>query len=210
MGKFKLPAFITRNIIISSIIGLIIGVAVILAMIEFDHYTSTDTFCASCHSMDIVAKEYRESIHYTSRSGVRAQCGDCHVHEGVFAAAWDHFMGYNDLLEQLFGPDYDDPVVLNVHRPDMAFRARDWFNKDGSKTCLRCHVREAITGSHPLTHEIHMVDAKDKGCVECHYNLVHRKVPHKKTFKRDKWNEMIEKEYNLKPGDAQKILDESH
>ena len=42
--------------------------------------TNTEAFCISCHSMkDNVYEEYKTSIHYSNRSGVRAICSDCHV-----------------------------------------------------------------------------------------------------------------------------------
>ncbi|MGD8350353.1 MAG: NapC/NirT family cytochrome c, partial [Gammaproteobacteria bacterium] len=41
--------------------------------------TSTLTFCTSCHEMDWVYEEYKQSVHYKNASGVRATCPDCHV-----------------------------------------------------------------------------------------------------------------------------------
>ena len=42
--------------------------------------TNTEKFCISCHEMeDNVFKEYRNTIHYQNRTGVRATCPDCHV-----------------------------------------------------------------------------------------------------------------------------------
>ena len=42
--------------------------------------TNTMEFCISCHEMrDNVYKEYKETVHYQNRSGVRATCSDCHV-----------------------------------------------------------------------------------------------------------------------------------
>src|SRR5438093_8182619 len=42
--------------------------------------TNTEAFCISCHEMrDFVYAEYKETIHYTNRTGVRATCPDCHV-----------------------------------------------------------------------------------------------------------------------------------
>jgi len=42
--------------------------------------TNTEKFCISCHEMrDNVYKEYRDTIHYQNRTGVRATCPDCHV-----------------------------------------------------------------------------------------------------------------------------------
>jgi len=84
-----LPEFITRHVLFALIIGAVSGVVFIVMLIEFDHYTSTEAFCTSCHSMELVAEPYRNSNHYKPRSGVRASCGDCHVSEGVFAATWE-------------------------------------------------------------------------------------------------------------------------
>ncbi|HRE18510.1 MAG TPA: NapC/NirT family cytochrome c, partial [Rhodocyclaceae bacterium] len=43
-------------------------------------WTNREEFCISCHEMkDNVYQEYRNTIHYSNRSGVRATCPDCHV-----------------------------------------------------------------------------------------------------------------------------------
>jgi len=206
MIKLKLPVFITRHVLFALVVGGVAGVLFILLLGEFDHFSSTEEFCTSCHSMALAAKPYRQSVHYAPSSGVRASCGDCHVSVGVFAATWDHFLGAKDLIKQIFGPDYDDPVVNALHLPEAAFTARRWFKAKDSATCKRCHVQEAINGTRFDTLLIHQEDAKGKTCIECHYNLVHRRVPYEKTFKRDKWNRMIEKEYGLDPGAADALL----
>jgi hypothetical protein len=43
-------------------------------------WTNREAFCISCHEMkDNVYAEYRNTIHYQNRTGVRATCPDCHV-----------------------------------------------------------------------------------------------------------------------------------
>lgn len=206
MIKLELPLFITRHVLFALLAGGAAGIGFILFLIEFDHLTTTEEFCTTCHSMEIVAEPYRQSAHYRAKSGVRASCGDCHVSEGVFAATWDHFIGGKDVLNQIFGPNYDDPVINALHLPEAAFSARQWFKDRKSATCKRCHEKEAIYGSRADTLAIHLEDAKDKTCIECHYNLVHKKVPDQSVFKRHEWNRMIEAEFNLKPGTADKLL----
>lgn len=208
MIKFKLPLFITRHVLFALMIGGLAGIGFVLFLIEFDHYTSTEEFCTTCHSMVLVAEPYRESAHYLPSSGVRASCGDCHVSEGVFAATWDHFIGGKDVINQIFGPDYDDPVINALHLPEAAFAARQWFKDRDSATCKRCHVKEAIFGSRPDTNLIHTEDAKDKTCIDCHYNLVHQRVPAESVFKRDAWNRMIEEKFGLEAGEADKLLED--
>ena len=42
--------------------------------------TNTLEFCISCHSMaSTVYPEYQQSTHYQNRTGIRAECPDCHV-----------------------------------------------------------------------------------------------------------------------------------
>ena len=42
--------------------------------------TNTLDFCISCHEMrNTVYQEYKQTIHYSNRTGVRAICSDCHV-----------------------------------------------------------------------------------------------------------------------------------
>lgn len=208
--RLRLPWFITRHVLFALVIGGLGGIMFLYFLLEFDHFTSTSEFCTSCHSMKYAEEVYQQSAHYNSDSGVRADCGDCHVSEGVFAATWDHAMGMKDLIKQMVGkivgPDYDDPVLNALHLPQSAFEAREWFRKKDSATCKRCHVIDAVMGKRPDTAQIHAEDAKGKTCIDCHYNLVHRKVPDEKTFKQDAWNAMIEEDFGLEPGTAAKLL----
>ncbi|MCP3870415.1 MAG: cytochrome C [Gammaproteobacteria bacterium] len=206
MSKSGFSRLITRHVLFALIAGSVAGIGFVLFLIEFDHLSSTEAFCTSCHSMELVAQPYRESTHYLPASGVRASCGDCHVSEGVFAASWDHFLGAKDLFAQVFGPDYDDPAINALHLPEAAFAARRWFRKKDSATCKRCHVQEAISGSRPATQTIHREETGNKSCIDCHYNLVHRFVPDEKTFKRERWNQMIEQEFGMEPGSAESLM----
>jgi nitrate/TMAO reductase-like tetraheme cytochrome c subunit len=209
MIKIPIPEFINRRIVAALVVAGLSGMVFMLMLIEFDHLTSTEEFCTTCHSMELVAEPYRQSSHYNPPSGVRASCGDCHVSEGVLTATFDHVMGTKDLIAQLFGPDYDNPVVSALHLPEAAFAARKWFKDRDSATCRRCHVQEAISGRRTDTLGVHREDAQGKSCIDCHINLVHRKVPGEKVFKRDQWNRMVEQEFNLQAGMADKILDGS-
>lgn len=207
MNRPRLLDVINRKVLYALTIGGVAGVGFMLFLIEFDELTSTEAFCTSCHSMQFAAETYRQSAHYLPVSGVRASCGDCHVSEGVFSATWDHFLGSKDLLAQIFGPDYDDPVINALHLPDSAFAARRWFKATDSATCLRCHQLDAIQGKRAGTLAIHREETADKSCIDCHINLVHRKVPDERTFKREAWNRMIEEEFGLAPGSAKALLD---
>ena len=206
MIKLRLPLFITRHVLFALVAGGLGGIVFMFFLLEFDEFTSSNEFCTTCHSMTYADVSYQQSVHYNSASGVRATCGDCHVSEGLIMATYDHAVGTKDLIKQLFGPKYDDPVVNLLHLPEAAFAARDWFRRRDSATCKRCHTIEAIQGTRANTAAIHQEETEDKTCVDCHYNLVHRKVPDRKTFKREAWNRMVEKEFELAPGTAAKLM----
>lgn len=206
MASFLSSLTITRSVLIALIVGSLGGMAFMIFLMEFDRFSSTNAFCTSCHSMTMAADEYRKSVHFNPVSGVRAECGDCHVSEGVFAATWDHIKGGLDLWKQVFGADYDDPVVNALHLPEAAFKTRQWFRETGSATCQRCHVLEAIQGKRADTAAIHREETQGKSCIDCHENLVHRQVPSEETFKREAWNRMIEEEFGLEPGAAARLL----
>ena len=42
--------------------------------------TNNEAFCVSCHEMEQnVYREYKRTVQYSNRTGVRATCPDCHV-----------------------------------------------------------------------------------------------------------------------------------
>jgi len=202
----KRLSFITRHVLFALVAGGLGGILFMVFLLEFDRFASTNAFCTSCHSMTYAAAPYRQSRHYASVSGVRAQCGDCHVSTGLFMATYDHVVGIKDLFKQFFGPDYDDPAINLVHLPEAAFAARAWFKRRDSATCRRCHTVEAILGTRADTAAIHREEARGQTCIDCHLNLVHRAVPDERTFKRAAWNQMVEEEFALPPGTAARIL----
>ena len=139
--------------------------------------TNTESFCISCHVMkDNVYEEYTKTIHYDNRSGVRADCTDCHVPK-----AWVHKVArkiqatLHEVPHWLLG-------TINTREKFLARRAylaeRVWENmrKTDSRECRNCHD------------ELHMDEKKqdrysvrrhkkgiEKGqtCIDCHEGIAH-------------------------------------
>ena len=65
---------------------------------------------------------------------------------------------------------------------------------------------EARQGKRDETAAIHREETQGKTCIDCHENLVHRHVTSQETFKRAAWNQMIEEEFGLLPGTAERLL----
>lgn len=166
--------------------GLIALVAVVallgisfVAAEELNIYANSTEFCISCHSMKThVYEEFKKSKHYTNASGVRPECGQCHVAKRFWPAAWDHAKGTHDLIAE-FSHDWTQNEVFEARRSRMAEKARLKMLAEDSHTCRECHKMEAIVPTRKRGERAHN-DAMQKGrtnCIACHYNLVHNEAP---------------------------------
>ncbi len=159
-------------------IVVVLGVAFVAAE-ELNIRGNSTEFCISCHSMSAyVYEEFKTSKHYTSASGVRPQCGSCHVAKRFWPAVYDHMMGTHDLIAE-FSHDWTKPENFEAKRSKMAEKARLKMLGENSDTCRSCHNFEAIAPTRKRGERAHE-DAKKKGktnCIACHYNLVHKEAP---------------------------------
>ena len=64
----------------SVVIGaVVVGVLMTTGFHGVLNATNSESFCVSCHEMEINYEEYKGTVHYKNRTGVRATCPDCHV-----------------------------------------------------------------------------------------------------------------------------------
>ncbi len=139
--------------------------------------TNTEAFCISCHEMENnVYQEYKETIHYANRSGVRATCPDCHVpdewtHKIVrkiqaSKELWGKFTGYVDTREKFV-----------AHRKEMALREWQRMKENDSKECRNCHNFDYMDFSEQgkrsrVQHQTALAKG-DKTCIDCHKGIAH-------------------------------------
>ena len=155
-----------------------------------------------------VYAEYKGTIHDVNRSGVGAVCSDCHVPKD-----WTHKMirkikASKELWGKVFG-------TINTREKFLAKRRElaehEWarLKANDSLECRNCHDFESMMPEFqkPRARQQHL-NAMEVGqtCIDCHINLVHRKVPERATFRRDAWNRMIEAEFDLAEGAADQLL----
>lgn len=162
----------------------LVGAVVVLGLSfvgaeELNIRANSTKFCISCHSMSAyVYEEYKTSKHYTNASGVRPECGQCHVAKRFWPAVWDHMMGTHDLVSE-FSSDWTKPENFEAKRAKMAEKARLKMLNEDSHTCRECHNFAAIAPTRKRGERAH-ADAQQKGrtnCIACHYNLVHKEAP---------------------------------
>ena len=140
--------------------------------------TNTLEFCISCHEMhDNVYQEYKKTIHYTNRTGVRAICSDCHVPRD-----WTHKMirkvqASQEIWGKLTG-SISTPEKFEAKRLELA--EHEWARMKGSdsRECRNCHSFEGMNSEvqKPRARKQHELAQRDKEtCIDCHKGIAHQK-----------------------------------
>ena len=144
----------------------------------FMEYTNTLEFCVSCHEMNqLVYQEYKTTIHYTNRTGVRVICSDCHVPREWTAKLARKIQATNELYHKIVGT-VDTPEKFEARRKQMAERVWASMKASDSHECRNCHSYQAMD-FHKQTRRARekMEEAMKKGetCIECHKGVAHKK-----------------------------------
>jgi len=138
--------------------------------------TNTLEFCISCHEMrDTVYQEYKETVHYKNRTGVRAICSDCHVPKD-----WIHKMLRKSKASfEVWGKitgDIDTPEKFEAKRMTLATHEWDRMKASGSRECRNCHdfVSMETKKQKPKAQKMHAQAVKEgKTCIDCHKGIAH-------------------------------------
>jgi cytochrome c-type protein NapC len=138
--------------------------------------TNSLEFCISCHEMrDNVYAEYKETIHFSNRTGVRAVCSDCHVPKD-----WTHKMirksqASFEVLGKIMG-SIDTKEKFEAKRMELATHEWNRMKATDSRECRNCHSFEAMSAElqKQTPYKKHM-KAKDEGktCIDCHKGIAH-------------------------------------
>jgi len=140
--------------------------------------TNTMEFCISCHEMrDNVYQEYKQTIHYKNRTGVRAVCSDCHVpkdwsHKMIrkvqaSAEVWGKLMGTIDTKEK-----------FEANRLRLAEHEWARMKASDSRECRNCHSFDGMdTEKQKLRGaKMHKIAQDEKQtCIDCHKGIAHHK-----------------------------------
>ena len=116
--------WISKNIFRRPVTGL--SVAIIVGMALWGGFnwslelTNTEQFCISCHAMKTyVYQEYKKTIHYSNRTGVRASCPDCHVPREWIDKVVRKIQATNELFHWMIG-SVDEREEFEAKRPQLA------------------------------------------------------------------------------------------
>ena len=138
--------------------------------------TNNEEFCISCHEMeDNVYQEYKETIHYSNRTGVRATCPDCHVPK-----EWNHkvvrkIQASNELLHKALGT-IDNREKFEAKRLELASHVWKAMKDTDSRECRNCHNFDFMDfgeqGRRAVKAHSEGLD-EGKTCIDCHKGIAH-------------------------------------
>lgn len=175
---------LTRKIILGTTVGaalffMITGVIFWGGFNTGMEVTNTLDFCISCHEMENnVYQEYKKTIHYTNRSGVRATCSDCHVPD-----PWGHkvarkIQASNEVLHKIMGT-IDTPEKFDANRLRLAKNVWRAMKSTDSRECRNCHnfdtMNPATQKDRSQKQHLNAMQAGNT-CIDCHKGIAHKKV----------------------------------
>lgn len=138
--------------------------------------TNTESFCISCHEMRVnVYEEYKDTIHYSNRTGVRATCPDCHVPKEWVHKIVRKIQASNELLHKALG-SIDTPEKFEAKRLKLAQNVWKTMKKTDSRECRNCHDFESMdyTAQQRRALKRHSKGFDEgKTCIDCHKGIAH-------------------------------------
>ena len=138
--------------------------------------TNTEEFCISCHEMeDNVFEEYKDTIHYSNRTGVRATCPDCHVPKEWHYKVVRKIQASNELLHKALGT-IDTREKFEGKRLELAQNVWRAMKDTDSRECRNCHDIDSMDfgeqGRRAIKQHSEALETGDT-CIDCHKGIAH-------------------------------------
>jgi len=167
----------TWSVLALVIVGVLIGAGGVIGTQVMVARTGTNEFCSTaCHSMQWVAKEYQQSIHYANPTGVRAGCHDCHIPHSYPQLLWVKAKaGFHDAVAEMRGV-ISTEEKFKKERLRLAKNVWAEFKETNSANCQHCHAfnAEVIAKQKDFVQPLHQsVLDKQATCVDCHKGIAH-------------------------------------
>lgn len=141
--------------------------------------TNTTGFCITCHEMyDNVYQEYKQTTHYSNRTGVRASCSDCHVPDPWVWKFVRKIQATAELYHWALG-SIDTKEKFEGKRLTLAKYVWRTMKKTDSRECRNCHSWESMAeaGQKRRAWKQHqLAQSEGQTCIDCHKGIAHRPV----------------------------------
>jgi formylglycine-generating enzyme len=152
------------------IAGFICGLLFLMTGKMVVSYTSTDSYCTSCHIHPQADQSWKLSTHYNNASGNIIHCSDCHLppegHGYLFAKA-------KHGLKDIYGYIFKDSARINWQEKKLLENAKGYVYE---KSCLDCHqnlfpVTLSVNGGN--AHLFYTTSKDPLNCINCHISVGH-------------------------------------
>jgi len=157
-------------------IGFVVGVIFWGGFNTAMEMTNNEQFCISCHEMRVnVYEEYKDSVHYSNRTGVRATCPDCHVPKEWIYKVARKIQASNELYHKLLG-SVDTPEKFEAKRLELARHVWKVMKESDSRECRNCHDFESMDYTEQGRRAIKQHQkglTGNKTCIDCHKGIAH-------------------------------------
>ena len=153
------------------------GAGALFALDTTMHATSTDSFCLSCHELEVnIGVEYVGMSHARNGRGIYVQCRDCHLPEPFVPKMERKIRAVAEVYHHVIGT-IDTPEKFEAHRMTMATRVWDDMRENDSRECRACHKAELwdLLSQTEKAQEFHAGPlARGKTCISCHKGVAHK------------------------------------
>ncbi len=168
-------AYISIGVLLLS--GFIAGIVFWGGFNTLLEITNTEKFCISCHEMrDNPYMELQRTIHYNNRSGVRAECPDCHVPYNWTDKIVRKIKATRELWGTMLG-SIDTREKFLEKRRELAENEWARFKANDSLECRNCHHFDFMdyTAQSPRAANAHSTSLAngEKTCIDCHKGIAH-------------------------------------
>lgn len=142
-------------------------------------FSNKEVFCISCHEMrDNVYEEYKSTIHYHNRTGVRATCSDCHVPKEWAPKLAKKFTASLDELPNWILGTINTREKFEARRLVLATSEWERMKATDSRECRNCHELEhmdldAQGRSASRRHMLERIIERGETCIDCHQGIAH-------------------------------------
>jgi len=122
-----------------------------------------------------VYQEYKKTIHYSNRTGVRATCPDCHVPKNWWHKVVRKVSATNEILHKITG-SIDTKEKFEAKRLELAEHVWRKMKNTDSRECRNCHNFSymALNKQKRNSQKKHKrAVMKKMTCIDCHMGVAH-------------------------------------
>ncbi|MCU7817759.1 MAG: NapC/NirT family cytochrome c [gamma proteobacterium symbiont of Lucinoma myriamae] len=175
------PSFLHRKLFMGVTVGagvffIVLGIILWGGFNTVLELTNTEEFCITCHEMkDNVYEEYKTTIHYANRSGVRATCPDCHVPKEWVYKIKRKIQALNEIYHKILGTINTREKFLEK-RTQLATNEWKRMKANDSRECRNCHDFESMSIAYqrPRARKQHQFALENANtCIDCHKGIAH-------------------------------------